>query len=60
MIVLNSDDYFMCLSRALNQNSKKIFKLLERFETPKNVFEAERSELLDVKGISEKNADSII
>lgn len=35
-------------------------RLLEKFKTPRNIYEAKKEELLKVEGISEKIADSIL
>ncbi len=57
---MDANDYIMWLSRSFNQNSKKVYYLLKEFETPENVFKAREKELLNLKGIKDETAKTII
>ncbi len=57
---MDTNDYIMWLSRSFNQNSNKVYYLLQEFKTPENVFKANRNELLKLKGIKAEKVDILI
>ena len=57
---MDTNDYIMWLSRSFNQNSKKVYYILNEFKTPENAFKANRSEFLKLKGIKPEKADLLI
>lgn len=57
---MDTNDYIMWLSRSFNQNSKKVYYILNEFKTPENAFRANRSEFLKLKGIKPEKADLLI
>ena len=57
---MNDLKYWIWLSRIENIGSIKLQKLLEKFKTPVNIWNASLNELTKIDGIGEKNADQIL
>ncbi len=56
---MNDNDYIMWLNITLDSNSKKIYDLLKKFESPANIFNAKSNELSEVKGIKSENINKM-